>query len=285
MKTPLITKVAGSGSDFRGLFGVSAAAGLLALIGGSAQSATINTQWNFNDSANGGFAVANVGGHVGTFISGVGRSASTEGVSGTAGDYALAMSGAGAGSMMDATTPGFMAALNTLTGTQAMSITFWQNLNVVSDSTAFWGLSSSVGRGLNAHTPWGDQNTYFDTSGCCGATQRLSGPLGATIGDWELISMTYDNGTKNIYRGTNLIASNSGYAALVSDLTNFYVGNESPAAVLNPNARFDNFTLWNGALTPPEIAVLAVRPVPEPSAAAFVAVALLATTGRRRRIC
>jgi hypothetical protein len=164
-----------------------------------------------------------------------------------------------------------------------LSITFWQNLNAISNSTAFWGLSTSAGRGLNAHTPWGDQNVYYDTSGCCGATQRLSGPLNAAISQWELITMTYDNGTKNIYRGTNLIATGSGFAALVTDLTNFYVGNESAAAVLNPNARFDNFTLWNGALSPAEIAVLAVKPVPEPSVTVALAAALCIPGFRRRR--
>lgn len=269
---------------FRGFCKIRAAIALLALSVGSVQSATINAQWKFDDSANSGSSVANVGGYVGTFISGVSRSTDTLGVSGTAGDYALSMSGAGAGSMMDATTPEFMTALNVLTGSQEMSITWWQNLNAITDSTAFWGQSASVARGLNAHTPWGDSNAYFDTSGCCGPTQRLSGPLSADIGEWQLITMTYDNGTKNIFRDTTLIASNGGYDPLVTDHTNFYVGNESPGHSLNPNARFDNFTLWDGALTPAEIAVLAVRPVPEPSALVFVAVAFC-TLRRRRRVC
>jgi len=269
------------------LLRVTAAAGLLTLTGESAQSATINTQWNFDDAASGASAVANVGGHVGTFIGGVSRSANTEGVSGTPGDYALSLSGAagGAGSMMDATTPDFIAALNSLTGTQVMSITYWQNLNAITNSTSFWGVSPSVGRGLNAHSPWGDGNAYYDTAGCCAAgVHRLSGPLGATIGEWELISLIYDNGTKSIYRGTTLIASGSGFTPLVTDHTNFYVSNESPTHTLNPEGRFDNFTLWNGALSTAEIAALAVRPVPEPSAAGFAAAAALLGTFRRRRV-
>jgi hypothetical protein len=266
----------------RHLCRIAAVTGLLALTGGWSQAATINTQWNFNDAANAGNAIANVGGHVGTFIAGVSRSADAQGVSGAAGDYALSLSGAGEGSMMDATTAGFMTALNSLTGTQSMSITFWQNLNAFSDSTAFWGQSPSVLRGLNAHTPWSDGNIYFDTSGCCGPTQRLSGPLGATIGQWELITLIYDNGTKSIYRGTTLINSGSGYVPLAADHTNIYIGNESPAAILNPNARFDNFTFWNGALTPAEIASLVV---PEPSVTVSVmTAAVFALGGRRRRV-
>ena len=269
----------------RTIFTTGPAAGLLALTVGNLSAATINTQWNFNDAGSGGTAVATVGGHVGTFL-GVNRSANSDGVSGTAGDYALSMPGGGPGTMMDATTPGFMAALNALTGTQSMSITFWQNLNAVSDSTAFWAQSPSVIRGLNAHSPWSDSNAYFDTGGCCVSGvggHRISGALSPSIGQWELISLTYDNGTKTIYRGTTLIASGSGQVPLMADHTNFYVGNESPTHSLNPNARFDNFTLWNGALTPAEIAVLAVRPVPEPSVTLSLSAALLALTGRRRR--
>lgn len=251
---------------------------------GLAHAATINTQWNFDDVGSGGASVANVGGHTGTFI-GVGRSADGQGVSGTAGDYSLAMTGVGFGSMMDATSPGFMAALNALTGTQSMSITYWQNLNAISNSTSFWGQSPSVTRGLNAHSPWSDGNVYFDTAGCCTpGVHRISGFLGATVGDWELITMTYDNGTKSIYRGTTLINSGGGFLPLTTDHTNFYVGNESPAQQLNPNARFDNFTVWSGALTPAEIAVLAVRPVPEAGTAVLAAGALLVVGGRRRRV-
>jgi hypothetical protein len=258
-------------------------AGLAVFGAGGVQAATINTQWNFNDSANATTSVANVGGFTGSFIGGVSRSASGLGVSGTPGDYALSMSGAGAGSMMDATTPGFMSAFNSLAGSQTMSVTFWQNLNAFSNSTAFWGQSTSVGRGFNVHAPWGDQNIYYDTAGCCGPTQRLSGALGAAIGQWELITLVYDNGNKSIYRGTTLINSGGGFAALVTDHTNFFVGNESATAILNPNGRYDNFTLWNGALTPAEIAVLAVRPTPEPSAIVFSAVTFGALSLRRRR--
>jgi hypothetical protein len=96
--------------------------------------------------------------------------------------------------------------------------------------------------------------------------------------------LTYDNGTKNIYRGTTLIANGTGIP-LTADHTNFYVGNENQTFTLNPDGRFDNFTLWNGALTPAEIAVLAVPPVPEPSVSVSLGVALLALTGRRRRGC
>jgi len=269
----------------RRLQGILKIASGVLVLAGTVQGATINAQWNFNDVGNAGTSVANVGGYVGTFMGGVTRSTNSQGVSGTPGDYSLSMPGFGPGAMMDATTPGFINALNNLTGSQAVSITYWQNLNAISNSTAFWGQSASVTRGLNAHSPWSDGNIYFDTAGCCTpGVHRLSGALNPTIGQWELITYTYDNGVKNIYRGTTLINSGAGFLPLTTDHTNFFVGNESAAQQLNPNAMFDNFTLWNGALTPAEIAVLAVRPVPEPSVAVATAMAAMAVFSRRRRI-
>jgi hypothetical protein len=259
--------------------------GLLAVCGGSSHAATVLSQWNFNDAGNPNFAVANVGGYVGSFIgSTVTRSSNGLGVSGTSGDYALSLGGGGvSGAMMDATTGDFMTALNALTASQSLSITYWQNLNAISNSTSLWAQSSSVGRGLNAHSPWSDGNVYWDTAGCCGGGMRLAAPLGATIGEWELITLIYDNGSKSIYRGTTLIAGGSGFNPLVSDLTTFTVGNESPTHDLLPNARYDNFTVWSGALTPAEVAVLAVKPVPEPSAAILVGAGSLLAMRRRRQ--
>jgi hypothetical protein len=283
MKPEICSVFAAPGLSFSGI--IKVAAGLLALAAGSVQGATINTQWNFNDAGNAAGSVSNVGGYLGTFMGTVTRTGDTLGVSGTPGDYALSLPGSGAGSMMDATSPSLLAALNSLTGTQSMSVTYWQNLNAISNSTAFWAQSTSVTRGLNVHSPWGDGNIYFDSAGCCTpGVHRLFGGLGAAIGQWELITLTYDNGTKNIYRGTTLINSGAGFLPLTTDLTSFYVGNESPSQLLNPNARFDNFTLWNGALSPAEIAVLAQRPVPEPSVAVGGATVALLALSRRRRV-
>jgi hypothetical protein len=138
-------------------------------------------------------------------------------------------------------------------------------------------------RGLNAHSPWSDGNIYWDTAGCCtGGTHRLSTALGPTLGEWQLITLIYDNGSKSIYRGATQIASGSGFLPLTTDLTAFYIGNQGPTFDLLPNARYDNFTLWSGALTQAEVAVLAERPVPEPSTVVLFGVGSLLATCRRR---
>jgi hypothetical protein len=189
---------------------------------------------------------------------------------------------------MTSNTPAFLSALNTVTGGQAMSITYWEFLDSMPNSTAFWGNSpSAVGvggtRGLNAHTPWGDGNVYFDTAGCCDATDRVSGPLGATIGDWQLITLIYNAGTRQVYRNNTLVASGSGGLALGTDLNAFVVGNDNTLTNLGMDAKLDNFTIWTGALTTQEIAALAVRPVPEPSAGMLGMLGAFALSRRRAR--
>jgi MYXO-CTERM domain-containing protein len=181
-----------------------------------------------------------------------------------------------------------LAALNAVTGSQAMSITYWEFLDSTPSSTAFWGTSpSAVGvggqRGLNAHSPWSDGNVYFDTAGCCDGTNRIAGPLGATLGDWQLITLVYNAGTRIAYRNTTQVATGSGGIPLASDINAFIVGNDNLMATLGMDAKLDNFTIWSGALTTQEIAALAVRPVPEPSAWMLGLLGALAAGFRRSR--
>ena len=257
----------------------------------TAEGATVAAQWNFNDLLNVGSSVSNVGGFVGTFNGVADRTAAGGGVSGLAGDYALdrgALGNSGDGAMVSST-PEFLSALNAATGTQAFSITYWQFLNSTPNSTGFWGNSPSAfgGRGLNAHSPWGDGNTYFDTSGCCaGGTQRTSGFLGATTGVWELMAFTFDNGTRTIYRreltagSTVQIAQTTGGVPLLTDHDAFYIGNDNFILDKGMDARLDNFTVWTGALSQTEIDAL---PVPEPGCTVLAAVGAVLGLARRPR--
>jgi hypothetical protein len=256
-----------------------------------AKGASIAAQWNFDDAATAGGSVSSVGGFTGTFTGVAGRTAGGSGVSGTAGDYSLDLrqfgnSSAGA---MTSNTPAFLSALNAATSSQAVSISFWQFLDSTPNSTAFWANSpSAVGvggpRGLNAHSPWGDGNLYFDTGGCCDGTDRIFGPLGATIGDWQHITLVYNNGTRQAYRDTTLIASGAGGVPLAGDINAFIIGNDDTLANLGMDARLDNFTIWNGALTPGEIATLSIRPtVPEPASWVFGMLGAFAVSCRRSR--
>jgi hypothetical protein len=254
----------------------------LAIMGAAseARGASIAAQWNFNDVANATSSISSVGGVPGAFNGVATRTPGGGGVSGVPADYALDIGGAdGAMVISDA---GALAALNAIAGGQALSISYWQLLDSTPNSTAFWSTSTSTDRGLSAHSPWSDGNTYFDTGGCCGAAQRISGALGATVGTWEHMAFVYDNGTKTIYRGTTVIASAPGAAPLVTDLTTFIVGNDFNLSTLGMDAKLDNFTVWVGGLTPAEVAALSQRPVPEPSTLLLGGLALGGLVRRRR---
>ncbi|MES2705364.1 MAG: LamG-like jellyroll fold domain-containing protein [Verrucomicrobiota bacterium] len=257
--------------------------GLIALVPLSAPAASIFAQWNFDDIGNAGTAVSAVGGYTGTFVNTGGRSVTGGGVSGAAGDYSF-VPGGNTGSL-SSNTASFLGALNTLSGGQQLSITYWQNVTTQASSTAFWANSPGAtgsNRGLSAHSPWSDGNSYYDSSGCCDASNRISGALGATLGTWQLMSFTYSAGTKTIHRDSTQIATGTGALALNTNFDAFIIGNGMNGTE-GMNAQIDNFTIWNGALTPAEITALAVRPVPEPASALLGILAGAAIVGRRRR--
>lgn len=270
----------------------SFATGLLSLtIVSGIQGASIAAQWNFNDPATVGGSVSNVGGFLGSFVGVAGRTGPNGGVSGTAGDYAFdprAADNSSGNGAMTSHTAGFLSALNAAMATQAMSISYWQNLDASPISTAFWGTSPTAAgiggnRGLNAHSPWNDGNVYFDTAGCCDPPNRIAGPLGAVIGEWQLITMVYNNGNRQVYRNNTLVASGAGGMALTGNISAFIVGNDLDMLSLGMDARLDNFTIWNGALTTADIADLAIRPVPEPATWVLGALGLFAVSSRRSR--
>jgi hypothetical protein len=263
----------------------------LPFTGAVVKGASVTAQWNFDDAGTGGGSVANAGGFTGTFTGVAGRTTGGGGVSGTAADYALDLrllgnSSAGA---MTSDTPAFLSALNAATSSQAMSISFWQFLDSTPSSTAFWGTSpSAVGvggqRGLNAHAPWGDGNVYFDTAGCCDGTNRISGPLGAAIGEWQHLTFVYNNGVREAWLNSTLVASGGGGLPLAGDFNAFVIGNDNTLTNLGMDARLDNFTIWTGALTPAEIATLSIRPtVPEPASWILGMLGALAVGCRRSR--
>ena len=249
------------------------------LLAPSVHAASVAAQWNFNDIGNGGTTVANVGGYVGTFEGSAGRSADAGGVGAVIGDYAY-IPGSNTG-RLSAGSAGFLTDINAVAGGQQMSISYWQNLSGTPSSTAFWANSpgaTGTNRGMSAHTPWSDGNTYFDTSGCCDPQQRVSGPLGATVGTWELMTFVYDNGNKSVYRNTTLITSGTGATPLLANFDAFYVGNAANGTE-GMSASIDNFTIWNGALTLAEIGAI----VPEPTTGLLGLVAGLSLGLRRRR--
>jgi len=91
------------------------------------------------------------------------------------GDHAMDFGRTQNGQSVSITDLGF---LNTAAAADELSIGGWQKLYSVRDSAFVWGVSPSSNgsrRGWGTHTPWSNNNLYFDTAGCCdGVTQRVS---------------------------------------------------------------------------------------------------------------
>jgi hypothetical protein len=247
------------------------------------QAATMIAKWDFNDSSNATTSVAAVGGYTGTFSGTGSRTASGQGRTGTAGDFAFrAVSSNGA---MTSNTAPFLSALNTTMGTQTISITYWQYLTSLTNSTTFFATSTTVtdnNKGLSAHSPYSDGKAYFDTSGGTFSNTRLSAPLGATTNTWQLITWIYDNGAKSIYRNGTLVGSYTGVSLpLKTDINAFYVGNSHNLGE-GFSGRIDDFTIWQGALTLSEINTLVI---PESSTTAMIALLAIGAAVRRKRSC
>jgi hypothetical protein len=90
-------------------------------------------------------------------------------------------------------------------------------------------------------------------------TTVLNTPTGgsAPLNQWSHVAMVYDGTTQYVYLNGAVVASaNNGAARQLTRAIN-YIGRSSFANDAFANAAFDDFMIWNRALTPSELRVLA----------------------------
>ncbi|MFM7805212.1 MAG: LamG-like jellyroll fold domain-containing protein, partial [Verrucomicrobiota bacterium] len=137
-----------------------------------------------------------------------------------------------------------------------ITITVWQKNNSNPNSSTFWAVSDDHGRATQAHIPWSNGDIYWDTSGCCGGTQRLNGNPGHDYNVWHLYSFVKRGTTKEIWIDGNLFKSQDGYSVHSVLNTKLFLGGE-PNGNNIPDATIDDFAIWKGALSPDQIKKLA----------------------------
>ncbi len=148
--------------------------------------------------------------------------------------------------------------LNVLGATNKVTVSFWQNLQEVRNQSTFFAVSpsSAITRGLATHSPWSDGGIYWDGSGCCDGSNRISSNPGATwISTWNHIVLVKDGDTKFIYVNGVEIATGENTSPLASDFTELFIGNSSNQAEA-VNGVLDDFAIYQRALTPEEVALL-----------------------------
>ncbi len=138
-----------------------------------------------------------------------------------------------------------------------ITITVWQKNNSNPNSSTFWAVADDQARSTQAHMPWSDGALVWDTSGCCGATQRIAGaPEAFDFNSWHLYSFVKRGGTKEIWIDGTKFRTGEGYSAHSVLNTQLFLGGE-PNGNNIPDATIDDFVIWQGALSPEQIAKLA----------------------------
>jgi len=148
-------------------------------------------------------------------------------------------------------------------GDDEVAVSYWQKLDRLKDSSAFWASSPSSNnnvRGFQAHVPWSNGNIYFDTSGCCTAeTQRTEGPGNVVPGVWEHFVFQKKGGRKEVWKNGELILFADAAAKLPNDFNRLTIGAE-PAGSSGNNSiagLIDDFAVFGDFLSAENVARLA----------------------------
>ncbi len=194
------------------------------------------------------------------------QTADRGGASGAAGDYGYDLPVAGAA--LQVVDSAFMTALNAATGADELSVSMWIRKYDIAASSAFWFASPSQGRVYQAHTPWSDNNIYFDTGGCCdGVNQRISANIDTFPGftgdttdtswwqNWRLYTFSKKADVKQIYIDGVLFLEGSSLNPLSTDINILAIGSE-PSGANRMHAVIDDFAVYGKALTPADITAL-----------------------------
>ena len=161
--------------------------------------------------------------------------------------------------------------INKAAAKDEMSFAVWVKRYDIANSSAFFAVSpSSTGtsRGWQAHTPWSNDNIYFDTAGCCDAdTMRISASITTfdaytAVGNdtfwtnWHHFVFTKKADQKNIYIDGKLFLNGSGANALPTDFTILWLGYDS-ADTAHMHGLIDDFAVFGKELTAANVAALA----------------------------
>jgi len=141
--------------------------------------------------------------------------------------------------------------------TDQLTVLFWQRAESITNSSSFWfhAPSSSNGeRGAQAHVPWGGGQIFFDTAGCCDATQRLTftPEIDTADAEWHHYAFVKDGDTKSVYIDGELAFDAVNPAALPDDFTEAWIGSGQNGGNVVP-AMLDDFGIYAAALSEEQI--------------------------------
>jgi len=156
--------------------------------------------------------------------------------------------------------------LNATAADNAMTFSLWIKKYDNADSSAFWAdspSSSSGQRGFQAHTPWSNNNIYFDTAGCCGGSEtRINADMGAFNPDfdwntWHHYVFTKEGDHKVIWIDGAIFLEGDNTFPLPTDFTEIWLGAEGggpdTGTTHNMHGLIDDFAVFGTALAQADI--------------------------------
>jgi hypothetical protein len=180
--------------------------------------------------------------YVGTFEGAAVYTADAGGHSGAPGDYGVDLGPAQNGQSVHIKDASF---LNEALANDEFAVSVWEKLYSIHDSSLIWVNSPGSGggsRGINAHAPWGDNNIYYDTAGCCGGDTRISSGISSfppyqEVGDvswwtsWHHLVFQKKADVKEIWIDGQLFLSGSGSKVMLADVTDAFIGSDAADGV------------------------------------------------------
>ena len=239
------------------------------LPGGSTQTASlsyngITRTWSFTVREYAGPTLDRVGSYPGLITGNATYTEDGGGVSGETGDYGMDFTNQGGSIIVTQ-----FEYLEEAFANDELTVAFWGKKHTISNSSAFWITSASANngnRGFQAHVPWGNNQIFLDTQGCCTVpTQRLNGPITefpAYTDDtfwtdsWHLFSFSKKEDFKEIRIDGELFLDIFDADPLTSDVTGLFIGSDG-ALGNNDLSIFDDFAIFSTALSESDLKSIA----------------------------
>jgi hypothetical protein len=165
--------------------------------------------------------------------------------------------------------------LNQASAVDQFAVAGWQKLHNVADSAFLWVVSPSSNggqRGIGTHTPWSNNNLYFDTAGCCDAgTQRINQAITEFPGysgdvawwrDWHHFVFQKNAEVKQIWIDGQLFLEGYNTNPLPNDFSTAWFG-YNPVDNGGLQGILDDMALYGAALTEAQVGQLAAGSSPQ----------------------